>query len=44
MREKYEALKHGRTFLGLELKPEYYRTAIKNLERVLLEQTQQRLL
>lgn len=29
--EGYAALKAGRTFIGTELKPEYYRQAIKNL-------------
>lgn len=31
--EGYEALKHGRRFLGCELKDEYYGAAEKNLER-----------
>jgi len=42
--EGYEALKQGREFLGIELKPEYYRVAIRNLKRVLREQSQQRLI
>ncbi len=29
--EGYEAIKHGRRFVGIELKPEYYDVAIKNL-------------
>lgn len=29
--EGFEAIKNGRDFLGIELKPEYYKTAVKNL-------------
>jgi DNA modification methylase/superfamily II DNA or RNA helicase len=29
--EGYEALKHSRRFVGIELKPEYYKVAVKNL-------------
>ena len=32
--EGYEALRHGRRFLGVELKAEYFRAAVKNLERM----------
>lgn len=31
--EGYVAVKNGRKFVGIELKPEYYRVAVKNLER-----------
>jgi DNA modification methylase len=31
--EGHEAVRLGRRFVGIELKPSYYRTAIKNLER-----------
>ncbi|MDE2096710.1 MAG: helicase [Patescibacteria group bacterium] len=31
--EGYQAIRFGRKFVGCELKPEYYRTAIKNLQR-----------
>jgi DNA modification methylase len=30
--EGYVALRHGRRFVGVELKESYYRTAIRNLE------------
>jgi DNA modification methylase/superfamily II DNA or RNA helicase len=30
--EGYSALKHGRDFLGIELKPEYWRVACRNLQ------------
>jgi len=42
--EGYVALKQARRFLGIELKSEYYQTALVNLERALRESTQQRLL
>jgi len=29
--EGYVSLQHERRFIGIELKPEYYRTALKNL-------------
>lgn len=29
--EGYEALKHGREFVGIELKPEYFNVAVRNL-------------
>ena len=32
--EGYEALRHGRRFVGVELKAEYFRAAVKNLERM----------
>jgi DNA modification methylase len=32
--EGYEAVRHGRRFLGIELKPEYFDAAAKNLTRV----------
>jgi len=32
--EGYEALRHGRRFLGVELKPEYFEAAAKNLTRM----------
>lgn len=31
--EGYEALRHGRRYLGVELKPEYFMAAVKNLRR-----------
>ena len=31
--EGFEAIKHGRRFVGIELKPEYYNVAVKNLTR-----------
>jgi DNA modification methylase len=40
--EGYVALKQGRQFYGVEIKPEYFNVARKNLERALLEQTQQK--
>lgn len=30
--EGYEAIRHGRRFVGVELKPEYYKSAIHNLQ------------
>jgi DNA modification methylase len=38
--EGYEALRLGRTFVGVELKASYVRAAQKNLERILKEKTQ----
>ncbi|GHO91526.1 hypothetical protein KSF_015740 [Reticulibacter mediterranei] len=38
--EGYEALRHGRKFIGIELKPSYFQTAHKNLERILQKNTQ----
>jgi len=35
--EGYVALKTGRQFVGIELKPSYWRTACRNLERALTE-------
>tara|TARA_R110002020_G_scaffold266483_33_gene481502 strand:- start:17673 stop:18575 length:903 start_codon:yes stop_codon:yes gene_type:complete len=31
--EGYEAIRHGRRFVGTELKPEYFRLAVRNLKR-----------
>lgn len=31
--EGYQAVQHGRKYIGIELKPEYYETALKNLKR-----------
>ena len=31
--EGYEAIKNGRKFIGIELKPEYFKVAVKNMER-----------
>jgi len=41
--EGYVAIKQDRRFLGIELKPEYYDTAVKNLERATSMRTQQRM-
>ena len=41
--EGYEALKNRRRFLGIELKPEYYRVAQKNLNRAIAKQNQQKM-
>jgi len=38
--EGYVALEHGRKFIGIELKPEYFKVAAKNLERAIAERTQ----
>jgi DNA modification methylase len=35
--EGYVALKHGRKFLGIELKPEYYKIGCENLKRAVEE-------
>ena len=42
--EGYIALKHGRQFVGIELKPEYYEVAKRNLQRALDLRTQQKML
>ncbi len=39
--EGYEALKIGRRFYGCELKPEYHRTALLNLERAAASREEQ---
>lgn len=36
----YEALRHNRKFIGIELKPSYFMAAHKNLERILRKRTQ----
>ena len=38
--EGYVALEHGRKFIGIELKLEYFKVAAKNLERAIAERTQ----
>ena len=38
--EGYESIKHGRKFIGVELKPSYFAAAKKNLARILKEKTQ----
>ena len=38
--EGYEALLNDRKFIGIELKPEYFRTAIKNLDKVISKKNQ----
>jgi DNA modification methylase len=38
--EGFKALELGRKFVGIELKPSYFRTAHKNLERVISQRTQ----
>ena len=38
--EGYEALKRGRKFIGIELKPSYFRAAQKNLDRIIKKSTQ----
>lgn len=38
--EGYEAIRHGRKFVGIELKESYFRTARKNLDRMIRQQTQ----
>jgi len=35
--EGYEAIRHGRRFVGVELKPEYFRTAVHNLSEARLQ-------
>jgi DNA modification methylase len=41
--EGYMAVKLGRQFTGIELKPSYWRTAVKNLQRAERELTQAQL-
>lgn len=41
--EGYGAIKNNRRFIGIELKPEYYHQAIKNLERANDDKNQQEL-
>lgn len=36
----YEAVRLGRKFIGCELKPSYYRAAISNMRRVVIEKSQ----
>jgi DNA modification methylase len=36
----YEALRHNRKFIGIELKPSYFQAAHKNLERIIRKRTQ----
>ncbi|WP_309086415.1 DNA methyltransferase, partial [Chelativorans sp.] len=31
--EGYESVRHGRRFIGTELKPEYFQLAVRNLQR-----------
>ena len=38
--EGYVALVHGRKFIGIELKPEYFKVALNNLDRAIAERTQ----
>lgn len=38
--EGYVSVKHGRRFIGCELKPSYWRAGVKNLERAELELSQ----
>jgi DNA modification methylase len=38
--EGYEALRHGRKFIGIELKESYFQAAQKNIERILRQKTQ----
>ena len=38
--EGYEAIKRGRRFVGVELKPEYYEAAKRNLERAIASRQQ----
>lgn len=40
----YEAVRLGRRFVGCELKPSYYRAALRNLRRVVIERSQLSLL
>ena len=39
--EGYQAIRHGRHYIGIELKPEYYETAIKNLKRAEVDKLDQ---
>lgn len=38
--EGYESLRHGRKFVGVELKPSYFSAAHKNLDRIVKQKTQ----
>jgi DNA modification methylase len=38
--EGYVAIAQGRKFIGIELKPEYFKVAEKNLQRAIAEKTQ----
>lgn len=38
--EGYESLRHGRKFIGIELKPSYFAAARKNLDRIIKSKTQ----
>ena len=42
--EGYEAIKNNRRFIGIELKPEYYQVAIRNLNRALASKSQMQML
>lgn len=42
--EGYQAIRHKRKYIGIELKPEYYETALKNLKRAESETHDQPLL
>lgn len=42
--EGYQAIRFGRRFVGIELKPEYFNVACRNLERAVAESTQGKLL
>lgn len=42
--EGYESLRHGRKFVGVELKPEYFNVAVRNLKSAAQIKTQGRLL
>ena len=39
--EGYQAVRYGRRYIGIELKPEYYETAIKNLKRAEVDKLDQ---
>lgn len=41
--EGFESIKAGRKFIGIELKPEYFRVAVKNLKKAQVHQGQQSL-
>ena len=38
--EGYESIRHGRKFIGIELKPSYFAAARKNLDRMIAKQKQ----
>lgn len=38
--EGYESIRHGRKFIGIELKPSYFRTAQKNLDQMIRQKSQ----